>query len=309
MSSDFDALYRELRPALEHLEDYRAELRAQGNRWGMYSAVGILAAGVLAAIAFPQAWQVVAVLSGVVALVVWYFCVSSRSGKLNARYKSEVIGSMISRLCDNARYLPDNGISQQQFMGSGLFSTRPDRYRSEDLISGRIDKTDFVCSEIVAQERRVTVDSKGRRREYWVDIFRGFFFIADFHKDFRGHTVVFRNSWFRWPSSRRVKLENPVFEKRFDTYSTDQVEARYLLSPGMMERLLALDEKFPGRIVVGFVCSKVVVAIPDSQDHFETGIWRSQLCADTLRREYDTLTSLLGIVNDLQLNLRIWSKE
>ena len=38
-----------------------------------------------------------------------------------------------------------------------------------------------------------------------------------------------------------MKLENPDFEKTFDVYSTDQIEARYLLSPSMMERLLALE--------------------------------------------------------------------
>lgn len=309
MWPDFDTLYRELSPTLENLEDYRQELKAQGSRWGLLIGAVCLLAGVLVACSAVELWLPIMAVAAIVAVAAWYFCVTSRSGKLNASYKQEVIAAMVSRLCEGAEYRPDEGISLQEFENSGLFSTRPDRYHSEDRIAGRIGKTDFVCSEIVAQERQVTVDSKGRRHEQWVDIFRGFFFIADFQKDFQGRTVVCRNSWFKWRSSRRVKLENPVFEKRFDTYSTDQVEARYLLTPGMMERLLALDERFPGKITLSFIDSCIVVAIPDAKNHFETGIWRDQLDPDVLSREYDVLTALLGIVNDLQLNCRIWTKE
>ena len=65
---------------------------------------------------------------------------------------------------------------------------------------------------------------------------KGFFFIADFQKDFQGHTTILRNSLFKLSSSgSRVKLENPDFEKTFDVYSTDQIEARYLLSPSRSE--------------------------------------------------------------------------
>jgi len=38
----------------------------------------------------------------------------------------------------------------------------------------------------------------------------------------------------------RVRLEDPVFEKVYEVYGTDQVAARALLNPGFMEKLLAL---------------------------------------------------------------------
>ena len=76
-------------------------------------------------------------------------------------------------------------------MNSRLFSTSPDRYRSEDLICGKIDKTSFICSEIIAEEKRVTTDSKGRRQEHWIDIFRGFLFYSRLQQNFQGQTVCF----------------------------------------------------------------------------------------------------------------------
>ena len=127
---------------------------------------------------------------------------------------------------------------------------------------------------------------------------------------FQGQTVVFRNSWFKLNlGKQRVKLENPNFEKQFDVFSTDQVEARYILTPNLMERLLELDSRFPGKITVSFRDSSVIIAIPDQTNHFETNIWECQLNTDKLKREFGTLVNLFQIIHDLNLNLRIWTKD
>ena len=53
-------------------------------------------------------------------------------------------------------------------------------------------------------------------------------------------------------SGKLVKLENVEFEKQFAVYSTDQLEARYILTPQLMERLLAVQSAESGRIRVLF---------------------------------------------------------
>jgi hypothetical protein len=45
----------------------------------------------------------------------------------------------------------------------------------------------------------------------------------------------------------RVRLEDPVFEKAFEVYGSDQIEARFLLTPDFMERLLGLERTFQGK--------------------------------------------------------------
>lgn len=305
METDFDNIYARLRPVMEQLESQRRELKAKGNRNGMIAGGIVFLLGLFISGGDSTGILVSAVIAG----IIWYSCISSKSAPLCAFYKQHVISAIVSQLCENASFQPEKGISEQTFRASRLF-TSPDRYHSEDLISGKIDKTAFCCAEIVAEEKRTTTDSKGRQQIRWIDIFRGFFFIADFQKDFQGQTIIYRNSWIKLnPRKQRVKLENPEFEKSFDTYSTDQVEARYLLSPSFMERLLELDRKFPGKITVSFLNSSVIIAIPDSKNHFETSIWQSQLRNDSVRREFFTLATLFHIVHDLNLNLRIWTKE
>ena len=309
MDNSFDRLYEQLTPALRQLEDKRLELKKRGIQNGLIagSICFLIGTGITV---WTGSGHIGILISVIIGIIVWISRVNSQSNVLSGYYKKDIITTLLTSLCEDSAFQPENGISETTFMSSGLFSTSPDRYHSEDMITGQLGKTSFCCSEVHAQEKHVIVDSKGHRHESWVDIFRGFFFIADFQKDFKGQTVIYRNSWLKLNfSNQRVKLENPEFEKSFDVYATDQVEARYLLTPGMMERLLLLDQKFPGKITVSFYNSNIIIAIPDSTDHFEASIWRSQLHNNSLKQEYQTLSALIAIVHDLNLNLRIWSKE
>ena len=77
--------------------------------------------------------------------------------------------------------------------------------------------------------------------------------MADLGRSFPGNTTVYRNRWiklrFGFP---RVKLESPDFEKQFDVYGNDPVEARYLLTPLLMERILQLDQRFGEGLTMSF---------------------------------------------------------
>ncbi len=42
---------------------------------------------------------------------------------------------------------------------------------------------------------------------------------------------------------RPIEMENPDFEKGFAVYGTDQVEARYILTPAMMGKILDFRTK------------------------------------------------------------------
>lgn len=305
----FDSLYKELTPAIQVLEEKRIELKAKGTKDGiMFGGIVFVIGFVI--LFFLQSNLIGVAIVAVISLFILFSVIHSQSAELSAFYKSDIIARVINSFCENATFNPNGGIREETFISSGLFSASPDRYHTEDLITGCIDKTDFNCAEVYAEEKHVTCDSKGNRQEHWTDIFKGFFFIADFHKDFSGETTIYRDSLFKLHfNGKRVKLENVDFEKHFDVYATNQVEARYLLSPLMMERLVELDKKFDGDITVSFRNSKVIIAIPDSANHFEASIWKSLLNPELLAKEFSTIHSLIAIVNDLNLNTRIWTKE
>lgn len=244
----------------------------------------------------------------VVSVIIFITCINNKSKIFSFFYKEEVVDEIIHAFCPNATYSPNNGVSEDLFRNSGLF-TSPNRYHAEDLIEGCLDKTSFICSEVHAEERRAR-STKNGVQYYWEDIFKGFLFIADFHKEFQGETTVLRDSFFKIKmGASRVKMENPDFEKVFDVFSTNQIEARYLITPSMMERMLKLDSNFKKGITISFRDSTILVAIPDSKNRFEADVWSSLSDMSILKSDFAVLQSLLDIVDELNLNTRIWSKE
>ena len=307
-SPQFDSLAQSLSPTLENLELKRKELKMQGHSTGMWAGGIFVVIGIILMLYLNTGFIGICIAAGIAAFI-YYACVNSKSQELSAYYKKEVIAKVLQSFCENATFTPEQGISESVFRNCGLF-TSPDRYHTEDLIEGMAGKTAFSCSEVHAEERKTRVDSKGRTSHYWVDIFKGFLFIADFQKDFQGHTTVLRNSLFKLNfGGSRVKLENPDFEKSFDVYSTNQIEARYLLTPSMMERLLKLESDFNKGITVSFQHSNILIAIPESRNYFEASIWKSINDPSQLKNDFGIIHALVSIVEDLNLNTRIWTKE
>lgn len=310
MEQTADQLYEALRPHLEELEAERLYLKREGVRNGAIALAVLAVIGLVIDLCQGgQAFGWTLILS-VIGLLIWPGVIGKQSGKLRVFYKERVIKPIVAAICPQAEYRPEEGIELDVFRNCALFATRPDRYAAEDLIAGRIGATHFACSEVHAEEQRTSHNGKGGSSTYWVDIFRGFLFVADFNKEFAGRTVVTRSRLFSFSTpGQRARLEDPEFEKRFDVYTTDQIEARYILSPSLMKRITELDAAYGDRLTMSFHNASLAVAIPDSANHFEASVWRSVLNRDVFDREFDTIRQLVGIVDELNLNLRIWSKR
>ena len=305
---DFDSLAQKLAPTLQVLENKRKELLRKGRSEGLIYAAIFLVVGVIALLILKLEGIFGPIVIVVISVIIFITCINNKSKIFSSFYKEEVVDEIIHAFCQNAPYSPNNGVSEDLFRNSGLF-TSPDRYHAEDLIEGCLDKTSFICSEVHAEERRAR-STKNGVQYYWEDIFKGSLFIADFHKEFQGETTVLWDSFFKIKmGASRVKMENPDFEKVFDVFSTNQIEARYLITPSMMERMLKLDSNFKKGITISFRNSTILVAIPDSKNRFEADVWSSLSDMSILKSDFAVLQSLLEIVDELNLNTRIWSKE
>ena len=305
---DFDSLAQKLAPTLQVLENKRKELLRKGRSEGLIYAAIFLVVGVIALLILKLEGIFGPIVIVVISVIIFITCINNKSKIFSSFYKEEVVDEIIHAFCPNATYSTNSGVGEELFRNSRLF-TSPDRYHAEDLIEGCLDKTSFICSEVHAEERRAR-STKNGVQYYWEDIFKGFLFIADFHKEFQGETTVLRDSFFKIKmGASRVKMENPDFEKVFDVFSTNQIEARYLITPSMMERMLKLDSNFKKGITISFRNSTILVAIPDSKNRFEADVWSSLSDMSILKSDFAVLQSLLEIVDELNLNTRIWSKE
>lgn len=245
-------------------------------------------------------------------------------GFLNRDYKAEFKQRIISRLIrfvePQLTYQPQQCVSKEVFKQSSIFQHHIDRYHGEDCVSGKVGQTEIVFSEVHAEYMTTSGSGKHRRTE-WHTIFKGLFFIADFNKYFHGQTVIlpdtaeklfggFGQTLQSWTPGRAelIKLEDPEFEKEFVVYGDDQVEARYILSPSLMQRITEFRNKTGGNLYLSFTGSRLYVAVPLARNMFEPSYFTCAADFKCIEEYYHDLLLAVGIVEDLNLNTRIWSK-
>jgi len=320
---ELDPILRDLAPHLATLEPGR--LRYRSGMW-FYLAVLLvpLVIGGLGALAVePTIFSVLSIIWFVIGLILFFV----KTGKLRERYrqayKATVIPRLLSLIDPGLRHEITGGICESVFLSTELFTTNPDRYSSEDLIEGTHGKTFLQLAEIDAEERRTTTDSKGNTQTTYVTIFKGLLLIADFHKHFQGRTFVFPDvaenlfgnfgRFFQKLGGRSetglIRLEDPEFEEAFAIYSTDEIEARYILSTAMMRRLLGLRERFGKDLRIAFKDSSVALAVPFRGNFLEPNTGTPATDTGQVRSFLVELDQFLSMIEELDLNTRIWTKE
>jgi ABC-type multidrug transport system fused ATPase/permease subunit len=256
----------------------------------------------------------------IIGLIVFFIFFLRKIKSFTLEFKEKIVGEIVRFVDKNLSYAPEKGIGQQTYMDSQIFLTRPDRYKCEDYVSGKIGETQIEFSEIHSEYKTEHTDSKGHRQTQWHTIFRGLFFIADFNKNFQGTTVVLPDlaektfgfigkifqSWNLTRKGQLIKLEDPEFEKLFVVYGDDQITARYILTPGLMQRLVKFRESLHNTIFLSFKDSKVYIAISINRNLFEPRIFRSNEDFGLIEDYFENLELAVQIIEELGLNTRIW---
>lgn len=149
-----------------------------------------------------------------------------------------------------------------------------DSRKFEDLIEGDRAGTHFSLVECKLTEQQGS--GKNRRT---VTTFQGLLFHIAYPQRFLGRTLIARQGWWKgWfgdKSLKKVDLVAKELEDNFTIYSNDQVEARALLTPDRMERLIALERHFKGGKLRGVFEGDHLTLALEAKDQFEAGsIWK-----------------------------------
>jgi hypothetical protein len=120
---------------------------------------------------------------------------------------------------------------------------------------------------------KYAISSFGKNVTDEADGFQGVVLSLDHHTRFLGRTIIRRDKKHFNPSYvnglKRVGFASLEFERLFEVYSDDQVEARALITPDFMARLIDFNEDYLGRNVqCVFLGDKVHVCL-DIDDRFD----------------------------------------
>lgn len=221
-------------------------------------------------------------------------------------YKAQVVPKLVDSVFPGASYSPKGMLSKKDLKETGLFKfKREHNFESEDTISGRIGKTDFTFCEIrISHQERDGEDSYKTVYDFF-----GFAFIADFNKHFQGRTLFSscksHLNISKFSDLKPCVIEDLEFEKRFTTYASDDQQARYIITPGLQHRILDLNDFFDNQeLGISFHDGLMFMIVDSGTDHFEV-----HYDFDGVKRDLFALSLLGDIVEQMNLNLRIWTKE
>ncbi len=190
----------------------------------------------------------------------------------------------------------------------------PDYLEQKDCVYGTIGDTDIFFAEILAKKvKGAHLDEFGRERyRHKSVLFRGLFFEARFAKNFMSRTFVMPNDFLgklaplnHWRGDV-IKLEDPEFDQMFRVYGDSQIESRYILSTNLMSRLVKFNQKAGRKVYLSFVDGFVYIAIPYRHNLFEPRLFKTMMSFNPLKQYFQDLQLMIGIVEDLNLNRRIW---
>lgn len=101
-----------------------------------------------------------------------------------------------------------------------------------------------------------------------------------------------------------IKLEDPLFNKKYRAYSSDEVEGRYLITPSFMERFNNIQTAFGSKNVkCSFYKNNVMFAISTNKNLFEIGNLFTPLNSPKqFEQFFEELTSVLRLVDYFKLD-------
>ena len=109
-------------------------------------------------------------------------------------------------------------------------------------------------------------------------------------------------------SGEKEILDDTEFNNEFRVFTDDKIEARYLLSPGFMQRLREVKQGF-GSVVslsAAFMDDKFYLFLNGAKNRFESSLFDPPLSLSDAQVIKDEILRLLRVIDELNLSLDVY---
>nr|WP_315107438.1 DUF3137 domain-containing protein [uncultured Campylobacter sp.] len=231
---------------------------------------------------------------------VYYFFESIFTDSFTFKFKRKVIRSIVESC--GLTYHP-GGFVENDYLYI-IYDFDIDKYSGNDLIFGQIEGVRVKFSDVEA----ISIKEDWQGNKTHRVLFAGLLFVADFPKRLKAVTQICSGTdEFKDYGGKRARMDDAEFERYFRVYATDQIEARYALTPGLMESLKLLKMRFHRPINIVLTGDKICMAIRTGRDNFEPDLRRPLVGKGANRFYKDEIGGFLRIVEELRLNRKIWA--
>lgn len=236
--------------------------------------------------------------------------ITSINGSLSKNYKKRIFLPIFNFFYDEVTYLPKQKLKHSTIQKSRLIYPTPEYIDGEDYIRTLIGKNLVQFCELQAS-------NVAPRKN---PLFRGVFCVSTFNKHFKTNTILLSRKDISvrhligigvksvLKQGKVIKLEDPIFNEKFLIYAEDEVEARYILSPKLMKRIIDYKKKLGSNVSISFIENRVYLKIPLKKNLFDFSILRDFNNYEFIKNNAKYFIMFTDIVEDLDLDTRIWSK-
>lgn len=293
-------------------KEEKVNIKSLALWYHMVAILLILVGVILCVFWFPYiffgGYQVILFFVGVIAVIVSVSMFHIRNSAMEY-YRGDFREKIIRYLLKGNEYWFDKSgyISSLEFDFSQFAKSTYDCFSSSDLLMINIPNNDGSESKINLRIADVSaydlsVDDEGNRSTS--DVYTGIFGYVTFKKKFK--CILSINSKYK---IKGLKLENVVledinFNEKFKVKSDNQVEARYILTPDMMGKIMKLEEIINGVKIV-FTNKSVYIGAEDV-NLFELRRYKKGDPLTVFDKLYDEIMLVLGIVEELKNNDKVF---
>lgn len=194
-------------------------------------------------------------------------------GHIKEQLSRSVVPQVLSEVFDQVEYDAYRHISPEVIYASGTFPFAYDKVSGGDYIKASYRGVGLELCDLMLEEevQTTSTDSDGNRTSDTKTniVFVGQWLILDFHKELSADLGVFEGLRKRYD---QIETENAEFNRRYGISCDSVHDAFYILTPNMMEYIMAMDRRAGGKVYLRFLREgKIHVAVHSRRDHFEVG--------------------------------------
>lgn len=215
---------------------------------------------------------------------------------------------LIANFFGNISYEENKEVPLSTFSQS-LIMPQYDEIYSDDNFWGNYKGVSVNVMEYKIMQRRYEIINQ-QQKERIIKKGQGVVFYARMNKNFKGKTLVAKDKGLlnilkRYNGLERVGIESIDFEKAYEVYSNNQVEARYILTTSMIQHMLALKNNFH-QIEYSFFDEHIFINIKTKKNMFEcSSFFRSIVNRKRIEKNFNEFYHLFSIIDTLKLNKQI----
>lgn len=249
--------------------------------------------------------------------------------KVKARYQRLVVRPLLNAIDYRLQYTPERGLPYSDLKRSQLASTMPfSRYVSDNFISYKNKGIPVAIANVSLMRRGSNSNSfpgmgglfnipvstakvsfmEQKSNGDDIPVMQGLLCVTNVNRKIEGSTIVTLDPaekhlgflgqaiqpdvWYG--GLKKVYLDNTAFEKKFAVYSSDPVEANYLLSFTVMQALVQLSEKYNVSPHISFMRDKMYIML-DNHNLFEATDYSFETAEKSIRRLFFIMEAIKAI--------------